>query len=117
MKICIIDDEADCYFLARKLIEKLMTNSDFLHFINGQEAIDYITKQRSELLSLPELIFLNINMPVVNGWRFLKINAAQSADQGLSSRNLYMQFFAGHIRYFHGVDVCNKRLSFQAAYT
>ncbi|WP_170982850.1 response regulator [Dyadobacter frigoris] len=73
MKICIIDDERICSFLAQKLIKKLVPDSQISHFSNGQEAIDFIAQHRSIVWSLPELIFLDINMPITNGWDFLDI--------------------------------------------
>ena len=37
--------------------------------LNGLEALDYLKKENQ---ILPELIFLDINMPRMNGWDFLE---------------------------------------------
>lgn len=71
MKICIIDDEWVCHIITQKLIEKMISDSQILHFSNGQDAFDFFTQQRFKPSSLPELIFLDINMPLANGWDFL----------------------------------------------
>lgn len=71
MKLGIIDDEWICSFLAQKLIQKVVPDSEISHFKNGLEAIDFMKQNRLSPLSLPEFIILDINMPVANGWDFL----------------------------------------------
>ncbi|MBE9461524.1 response regulator [Dyadobacter subterraneus] len=71
MKLGIIDDEWICSFLAQKLIQKVVPDSEISHFKNGLEAIDFMKQNRLSPLSLPEFILLDINMPVANGWDFL----------------------------------------------
>jgi CheY-like chemotaxis protein len=39
---------------------------------NGQEALDYLQSKQDTQERLPELIFVDINMPVINGWDFLE---------------------------------------------
>ncbi len=70
---CIIDDDTIYTKLLIKLLrlKKLCTN--ILVFKNGKEAIEYFqnlspTEKRK---NIPELIFLDINMPIMNGWEFL----------------------------------------------
>ncbi|WP_221392880.1 response regulator [Dyadobacter sp. NIV53] len=75
MKIYVIDDEWICRFLTQKLIQKTVANSDIILFCNGQEAIEFM-KQHLDILTLPELILLDINMPVANGWKFLEMMQA-----------------------------------------
>jgi CheY-like chemotaxis protein len=54
--------------------DRIIRNSDFADDVmtceNGADAIAYI-KQLLSSGTLPELIFLDINMPVMNGWDFL----------------------------------------------
>lgn len=45
---------------------------DIIVFNNGQEAIDGLTKIVIEGKPLPSIIFLDLNMPIMNGWEFLK---------------------------------------------
>lgn len=71
MKICIIDDDNTCHFIARLLISKILVDPDILQFFNGQEAFDFIETWQHKPESLPNLILLDINMPVANGWKFL----------------------------------------------
>ena len=39
---------------------------------NGQEAIKYIQSIIEDQTTFPEIIFLDINMPVMNGWEFIE---------------------------------------------
>ncbi|MCF2447114.1 response regulator [Dyadobacter sp. CY345] len=71
MKICIIDDDNTCHFIARLLISKILVKPDILQFFNGQEAFDFIETWQHKPESLPSIILLDINMPVANGWKFL----------------------------------------------
>lgn len=73
MKLGIIDDEWICSFLAQKLIQKVVPDSEISHFKNGLEAIDFMRQNRLSPLVLPEFIILDINMPVANGWDFLEM--------------------------------------------
>ena len=73
MKICIIDDDPICHFIAEKMIEKVDSKSELSHFQNGREALDFFTEQQDNPERLPDLIFVDINMPVLNGWNFLSM--------------------------------------------
>jgi len=79
MKVCIIDDEWICRFITQKLIEKTKVDTHVSQFTNGQEAFEFISDKCFEPWCLPELIFLDINMPVANGWMFLDMLQKLSA--------------------------------------
>ena len=71
MKICIIDDDFICRLLTQKLFERASDKVQISHFINGMKAFEFFAKHSSQPHYLPELIILDINMPVANGWQFL----------------------------------------------
>ena len=64
----MVDDDAD----DRDLFNEAMWTIDssiVTHFSeNGQEALDML----AELTELPQIIFLDINMPVMDGWNCLR---------------------------------------------
>lgn len=71
MKIAIVDDDSIFHFITQKTIEKIAPEHEILHFDNGREAFDYIKSNLPYADILPELILLDINMPLMNGWQFL----------------------------------------------
>ena len=68
-KTLIIDDDSIATMLLDKKL-KLKNNSDVpLIFENGQQGLDYIVSQPP---NQNYLIFLDINMPIIDGWQFLE---------------------------------------------
>ncbi len=69
--VYIIDDDKVFHFIIKKLFAN--NNIDIPHsfYINGLEAINGI-KNKIELgMEIPDLILLDINMPIMDGWQFL----------------------------------------------
>lgn len=71
LTIGLIDDDDIYQFTAKKIIERINPAQKILTFSNGKEAIEYLTHNFSSK-ELPDVIFLDINMPVMNGWEFLE---------------------------------------------
>ena len=70
---CIIDDDTIYTKLLIKLLRLKNLCTNILVFKNGKEAIEYFQNlsPKERIKNTPELIFLDINMPVMNGWEFL----------------------------------------------
>lgn len=66
--ICIIDDDPIYIFGMKKMITVNNICSNILIFHNGHEAIEYLTSNNPQI---PDVIFLDINMPIMDGWDFL----------------------------------------------
>ncbi len=71
LHILIIDDDEINNFIAAKLIDKIPPKAIVNTCLNGQEGIDYIKSKLNDQDEFPDIIFLDINMPLMNGWEFL----------------------------------------------
>lgn len=71
-KLWVIDDDEIYCFAAKRIIKKAEIAEDIMFFENGQVAIDFLREHMNEKELLPELIFLDINMPILDGWQFLQ---------------------------------------------
>jgi len=69
--IFVVDDDKVYHFIIKKLFSKCNINVDTKYFFNGLEAIDEL-KDKVETDNIPDLILLDINMPVYDGWQFLE---------------------------------------------
>ncbi len=69
--VYLIDDDYIYHSLTEMLLNKASRSFRFKAFKDGKEAIDQLHSDQGEPNELPDLILLDINMPVMNGWEFL----------------------------------------------
>jgi len=68
--ICIIDDDPIYVFTLKTMIRIHNLFDHIIVFDNGQEALQYFqTSPHHD--ELPDLVLLDINMPVMDGWEFI----------------------------------------------
>ncbi|MFT6869594.1 MAG: CheY-like chemotaxis protein [Paraglaciecola sp.] len=70
--ILLIDDDKATNFMHTYLIKKTLVVDTVISKLNGEEAIAYLTTKKDGEYPQPDLIFLDINMPVMNGWEFIE---------------------------------------------
>ena len=70
--ICIIDDDPITIFGIRKILTTLDVCDHIITYENGKIAIDGIKDSLAQGKKMPEIIFLDINMPIMDGWQFLE---------------------------------------------
>lgn len=68
---CIIDDDPIYVYGFKKLINLKGLNSQISSFSNGNQAITWL-KNPFNAPNLPDVIFLDVNMPGMDGWEFLQ---------------------------------------------
>ncbi|MDX2188731.1 MAG: response regulator [Bacteroidota bacterium] len=69
LQVLIIEDDEVVIYLNRMLIEKSGLLSEPLCFFDGKKALNYL--YRNQKMTEKYLVFLDINMPIFNGWDFL----------------------------------------------
>ncbi len=67
----LVDDNDTDNFINKKIIEITKFSSDIVVKNSGKSALDYLVEHQNDENSLPDLIFLDINMPIVDGFIFL----------------------------------------------
>ncbi|AKD04277.1 response regulator [Pontibacter korlensis] len=70
-KVLIIDDDEVNNVFCKIVIEHLGITENVDYFMSGPEALDYLSSCFSNGEAVPDLIFLDINMPLMNGFDFL----------------------------------------------
>lgn len=71
-KIWVIDDDPIYQIIVKKIIEKSEMFTEIYSFKNGKDAIDNLYKSSENSESVPYIILLDINMPIMDGWEFME---------------------------------------------
>ena len=69
--VWIVDDDNIHQFFATKSLNHLKITNHILPFLDGDLALNMIQKMIADKEELPDVIFLDINMPKMDGWEFM----------------------------------------------
>ncbi|OOG73605.1 response regulator [Flavobacterium sp. A45] len=70
--IWVVDDDPIYQIIVNKIIKKSELFSSVSSFKNGKDAIDALKKALKNNEMLPDIILLDINMPIMDGWEFME---------------------------------------------
>tara|TARA_R110002051_G_scaffold192723_1_gene261260 strand:+ start:9116 stop:9541 length:426 start_codon:yes stop_codon:yes gene_type:complete len=119
----LIDDCEIELFINQKYIEKGVVDSKIKSFKRAKEALDYLSsyndKSSREDFFFPDIILLDLSMPEMNGFQFLK-KFSELENSKLKSINIYILSYSinfNEISVFEQQNLCqgfiNKPLSSQ----
>ena len=69
--IAIIDDDLIDRTVIRRLVSSVSKTIEFLEFDSGMEALSYLTNNAMQSRNIPDIILLDVRMPVMDGWEYL----------------------------------------------
>jgi CheY-like chemotaxis protein len=68
----IIDDDPIFVIVLKKLLAKMNIFKEVKNLKNGLEALNDLNIVNDKQKTFPDVIFLDLNMPVLDGWQFLE---------------------------------------------
>jgi CheY-like chemotaxis protein len=70
--ILFVDDDTITLMLCKMVITRTSFSNEIITSKNGEEALKYFENLKiAKKINIPKLVFLDLNMPVMNGWEFL----------------------------------------------
>lgn len=70
--LCIIDDDNIFTLVAKKIVTLVGFCENTMLLKNGREALEFFKDKNAKGDAFPEIIFLDLNMPLMGGFEFLK---------------------------------------------
>lgn len=70
-KVLLVDDDPGTNFLHNIVLRDCGCVEQVETCTNGKKALDYLIESADSNKGIPEIILLDINMPVMDGWEFL----------------------------------------------
>nr|WP_294775723.1 response regulator [uncultured Flavobacterium sp.] len=69
--LALVDDDDTFVFITKRIIEKTNHVKEIKVFGNGLDALNYLKENLNSDYKLPDIIFLDLSMPIMDGWQFL----------------------------------------------
>ena len=71
IQVCVIDDDEVFQYTILHTLQAHKSVSNIMPFTDGAEAMNFFNKNIDNDIILPDVIFLDVNMPVMDGYRFM----------------------------------------------
>lgn len=74
-RVLLIEDDPITIIVVSRLIQKKQLAKEIITCKDGLEALDFFKSQLQEdegSPTIPELVFLDLNMPIMDGWEFME---------------------------------------------
>jgi len=72
-RVFIIDDDTIHQRIAQIMIEKYQLFDEYTSFVEAEKAVTFLKENKGIAANLPDVILLDLNMPVIDGWDFLDL--------------------------------------------
>jgi len=69
--VLLVDDDMICNFITETTLNRLGIAKEVHSALNGQEALDLLNSYFLGDVSIPDIIFLDLNMPIMDGFQFI----------------------------------------------
>jgi CheY-like chemotaxis protein len=70
--IYVVDDDETYQFIVKRIVVENCAVNTIRGFLNGRDAIEELQMAVKDSKMIPELILLDLTMPVMDGWQFLE---------------------------------------------
>ncbi|MRH98920.1 response regulator [Kriegella sp. EG-1] len=84
LNICLIDDDDIHLYTLKRALNEIELPKIVTTFSDGEEAINYIQDNIDNNDSLPDIILLDINMPIMDGFDFIETYLKLHIDKKIS---------------------------------
>jgi CheY-like chemotaxis protein len=71
-KVLLVDDDQVCNLISKKTLQRMGIVNEVHTALNGEEAINLLNDYFQGALSLPDVILLDLNMPIMDGFSFIE---------------------------------------------
>ncbi len=124
-KVLLIDDDMVTWAICEMVLNKTQFCEQLEKLGNGKEGIDYFSsyferkKKGETAVTAPDLILLDLNMPVMDGWNFLEDYIRKYAERlpqtriAILSSTVNPEDFIRAQRYPIVIDFINKPLTIE----
>jgi CheY-like chemotaxis protein len=96
--ILLIDDDPNDILFHRRAIEKANVLCEVIAKESVILALEFIQSRTCNVNTLPELIFVDINLPHMNGWDFLEAYQQLIRETGIQTKSVVVMLSASSNR-------------------